>query len=236
MHEKAVGIVQFAAEVVGKASIGLADEIHRRQRRKAERGRRLAREQSDVRVDKGLLAGVKIEAEGAGRQFAVEQCMDDDVLCGRVRRLDPEFAKERELLVEAWRGADRKAPRGLAIALAAAEEAEIARAEKRDHFVPDVRRVDREAQTKAGKTKVDRQGAKCGVAVVKQIGGVGDRRRDAIAQYVDDHRTLVQVPEMEQLQSEIGSILAEQRLIGFETDVAPAVEIEGRETVGQRRY
>ena len=40
---------------------------------------------------------------------------------------------------------------------------------------------------------------------------------------------------MEQLQSEIGSILAEQRLIGFETDVAPAVEIEGRETVGQRR-
>ena len=52
------------------------------------------------------------------------------------------------------------------------------------------------------------------MAVVKQIGGVGDRlRQDAIAQYVDDHRTLVQVPEMEQLQPEIGSILAEQRLV-----------------------
>ena len=44
--------------------------------------------------------------------------------------------------------ADRKAPRGLAIALAAAEEAEIqALVPKRDHFVPDVRRVNREAQT-----------------------------------------------------------------------------------------
>ena len=61
-----------------------------------------------------------------------------------VRRLDPEFAEERELLVDARAGADRKAARREAVALAAAEEAEIARAEKRDHLVPDMRRVDRE--------------------------------------------------------------------------------------------
>ena len=40
---------------------------------------------------------------------------------------------------------------------------------------------------------------------------------------------------MEQLKPEVGSVLAEQRLVGFEADVAPAVEIEGREAVGQRR-
>ena len=101
VHQKAVGIVQFAAEVVAEPPIGLADEIHRRQRRQTERRRRLAREQSDVRVDEGLLSGVQIEAEGAGRRFAVEQRIDDDMLGHRVRRLDPEFAKERELLVDA---------------------------------------------------------------------------------------------------------------------------------------
>ena len=74
--------------------------------------------------------------------------MDDDVLCGRVRRLDPEFAEEGELLVEAGGRAPIARPRAdRAMALAAAEEAEIARAEKRDHFVPDVRRVDREVRS-----------------------------------------------------------------------------------------
>ncbi len=227
--------MQFAAEIVGEAPIGLADEIHRRQRRKAKRGRSLAREQSDGRVDIGLLAGVEIEAEGAGRRFAVEQRIDDDMLGHRVRRLDPEFAEERELLVEARSGADRKAPRREAIALSPAKEAEVARAEEGDHFVPDMRRVDREFETKAGEPEVDRQHPKLGVAVVEQIGGVGDRRRDAVAQHVDDHRTLVEMPEMEQFQPEIGPLLAEQRLVGFEADVAPGVEIEVRQAVGQRR-
>ena len=97
-------------------------------------------------------------------------------------------------------------------------------------------RIDRETQTKAGKTKVDRQRAELGAAIVKEIGGVRDRRRDAISQDVDDHRALVQVSEMEQLQPKIGPVLAEQGLVGLEANVAPAVEIEGRQAVGQRRY
>ena len=40
---------------------------------------------------------------------------------------------------------------------------------------------------------------------------------------------------MEQLEPEIGPFLAEQRLVGFEADVAPGVEIEVRQAVGQRR-
>src|SRR5579862_7288439 len=43
------------------------------------------------------------------------------------------------------------------------------------------------------------------------------------------------MPEMEELEPEIGSLLTEERLVGFEPDVAPAVEIEVRQAVGQRR-
>ena len=135
--------MQFAAKVLDEPPVSLADEIHRRQRRQSKRRRRFAREQSDVRVDEGLLAGVQIEAEGAGGQFAIEQRVDHDVRSGRIRRLDPEFAKKRELLVEARGGADRKAPRRQAVTLAAAEETEVTRSEKRDHFVPDMGRIDR---------------------------------------------------------------------------------------------
>ena len=207
--------MQFAAEVVIEAPIGLADEIHRRERRKAKRRRRLARKQGDVRIDHAFLARNEVEAEGAGHQFAVEHRIDDHVLGRRVRRLDPEFAKERELLLESRIGVDRQSPRRQAIALASAEKAEIARAEKRDHLVPDVRGVDRKTQSKAGEAEIDRQRVvDLGPAVVEEIGGVGDRRRDAVAQHVDDHRALVEMPEMKKLQAEVGPLLAEQRLIG----------------------
>jgi len=191
--------------------------------------------QGDVRLDHAFLAWSEVEAEGAGRRFAVEQRIDDDVLGHGVRRLDPEFAKERKLLLETRIGVDRQSARRQAVALAAAEKAEIARAEKRDHLVPDVGRVDRKAQPKAGEAEIDRQDVvDLGPAVVEEIGGVGDRRRDAVTQDVDDHRTLVEMPEMKQFEAEIGPVLAEQRLIGFEADVAPGVEIEVRQAVGQR--
>ena len=226
--------MQFAAEVVGITPVGLADEIHRGERRKPDGRNSLAREQRDVRVDEGFLARREIEAVSAGRRFAVEQRVDDDVLGRGVRRLDPEFAKERKLLIEARPGADRQAPRREAVALAAAEKAEIARAEKRDHFVPDMGRVDGKAQPEAGEADVDRQSAvDLGAAVVEKIGRVGDRRRDSVAQHVDDHRALVEMPEMKQFETEIGALLAEQRLVGLEADVAPGVEIEVRQAVGQ---
>ena len=38
---------------------------------------------------------------------------------------------------------------------------------------------------------------------------------------------------MKQFEAEIGPFLAEQRLVGFEADVAPGVEIEVRQAVGQ---
>ena len=39
---------------------------------------------------------------------------------------------------------------------------------------------------------------------------------------------------MKQLEAEVGPFLAEQRLVGFEANVAPGVEIEVRQAVGQR--
>ena len=226
--------MQFAAKVVVEPAIGLADEIHRGQRRKPERRRRLAREQRHIGLDHAFLTRSEVEAEGAGRRFAVEQRINDDVLRHRVRRLDPEFAKERELLLETGTDVDRQSPGGETVALTTAEKAEIARAEKRDHLVRHVRGVERKSQPKAGEAEIDRQDAvDLGAAIVEQIRGVGDRRRDAVAQHVDDHRALVEMPKMKQLEAEVGPFLAQQRLIGFEANVAPGVEIEVRQAVGQ---
>ena len=60
----------------------------------AELSARYALPKDVVGVDEGLLARVQIEAEGAGRRFAIEQPVDHDVLSGRIRRLDPEFAEK----------------------------------------------------------------------------------------------------------------------------------------------
>ena len=97
-------------------------------------------------------------------------------------------------------------------------------------------RIDRKLQPEAGETEIDRQiVVDLGAAVVEEVGGVGNRRRDAVAQHVDDDWALVEMAEMEQLEPEIGALLAEQRLVRFEADVAPGVEIEVRQAVGQRR-
>ena len=134
--------------------------------------------------------------------------------------------------------ADREPARREAVALAAAEEAEIARAEERHDLVPDVRRVDRKFEAEAGESEVDRQvGGELVASVVEQIRRIGDRRRDAVAQHVDHDGTLVEVAEVEELEPEVGvELLAEQRLVRLEADVAPGVVIEIGEAVGQRRH
>ena len=63
--------------------------------------------------------------------------------------------------------------------------------------------------------------------VVEQVRRIGDRRRDAVAQHVDDDRTLVEMAEMEKLESKRGvQLLAEQRLVRLEADVAPRIVVE----------
>ena len=205
VHQQAVGIVQFGAEIVVEPMVVLAGEEHRGQRRHVEGGDRLAREQGHAHVDAGLLPGDEFEAERAGRRFAVEQRVNDDAVGRRVGRLDPEFAEERELLVDLRARADAEPARGQPIALAAAEKAVIARAEERDHLVHHVRRVERIMQAKAGEAEVDRQARRdLVVAVVEQVGRVGDRRGNAVAQHVDDDRPLVEMAEVEQLEPETG--------------------------------
>ena len=161
--------------------------------------------------------------------------MDDDAFGAGVRRLDPEFAKERKFLA-GCAGADGEPARRKAVALAAAEKAIIARAEKRDHLVHHMRRVERIMQAEAGEAEIDRQRAgDLVVAVVEKIGGVGDRRGQAVAQDVDRHRPLVEMAEVKQFEPEGAARLSQQRLVGFEADVAPGVEIEMGDAVGQRR-
>ena len=75
------------------------------------------------------------------------------------RGLDPEFAEKRKFLLGASAGADRQSPGGNPIALAAAQEPVIARAEEGDEFVHHVGRVEREMQPETRKAQADGQGA-----------------------------------------------------------------------------
>ena len=91
-------------------------------------------------------------------------------------------------------------------------------------------------QAEAGEAEIDRQGlVELGAAVVEQIGGIGDRRRDAVADRVDRHRALVEMAEMEQLQPELASVGAKKSLVGAKPDVAPGIEIELAQRFWKRR-
>ena len=83
--------------------------------------------------------------------------MNHDALGLRVGRLDPEFAKEWEFLIDLGARADGQSARREAIALAATEKSVITRAEERDHLVHDMRRVQRVMQTEAREAEIDRQ-------------------------------------------------------------------------------
>ena len=111
-------------------------------------------------------------------------------------------------------GADGEPARRKAVALPAAEKAEIARAEEGDDLVPDVGRVEREAQAEAGEAQVDRQvGLDLGPPIVEQVRRIGNGRRDAVAEHVDDDGTLVEVAEVKELEAEIVVLPVEQRFV-----------------------
>jgi len=61
-------------------------------------------------------------------------------------------------------------------------------------------------QPKAGEAEVHRQRAGYLVAsVIEQIASIGDWRRNAVAQNIDDDGSLVEMPEMKQFEAEIAS-------------------------------
>src|SRR5271168_1452611 len=99
-----------------------------------------------------------------------------------------------------------------------------------------MRSVERIFQPKAGEAEVDRQrSGDLVVAVVEQIRRVGDRRGNAVAQHVDDDRPPVEMAEVEQLEPKVPAGRSEQRLVRLEANIAPRVEIERGNALGQRR-
>ena len=150
--------------------------------------------------------------------------------------LDPELAEDRELLAARQAGADRKPPRRETVALLAPQHPEIAGADEGDQLVEDARIVQRIMQSEAGKAEIDRQRLlELHPAIVEQIGRIGHRRRHAVAHHIDHHRAREQEARMEHLHPERRAVRRQQRPVGPEADVAPGVEIEPRERLGQAR-
>ena len=165
--------------------------------------------------------------------------MDRDPFADRIGRLDPEFAEEREFLAALRARANRETSRREAIALAAPQKAIIARPKEGDDLVHHHRRVQRIVQTEAGEAEIHRKGRRdLGAAVVEQVRRVGNRHGNAVAKDVDDHRALVEMPEVEELQPERTVHGAQRGLFAAKPDIAPRIEIEpgdGLRQGGDRR-
>jgi hypothetical protein len=91
-------------------------------------------------------------------------------------------------------------------------------------------------QPEAGEAEIDRQRlVELGSPVIKEIGGIGHRRRYAVADHVHCYRPGEEEAGMEHLHAEAGIRLGEQRPLRPEADLAPGVEIEPRQRLRQGR-
>ena len=234
VHQQPVGIVQFAAVVVEEAAVVLAGEEHRGEGGEAKLGDLAPGEEMGRDGHDGGPAGEDEELEGAGDGGAVEQGVDGDAVRPRRWRLHPELAEIGELLAPRHARANGEAARGEPVLLAAAEEAEIARADEGDQLVMHARVVEGEMQAKAREARIHRQGRfEAGAAIVEQVGGVGNGRGDALAHDVHGDGPGEQEAQMEQVHPVGRAWRVEEGPLGAEADVAPLVELQPPQRLGQ---
>ena len=235
MHEEAVQIVEFATEVVMEPPVGFPDKCIDDSGASPSAGVAL-------RANKVTVVSITLSWPGtrSKRKAPVTNSLSSRAkmtMCSAVASGVSIQNSRKNGNSSLRRGpAPIARPRAReAVALAAAEEAEIARAEKGDHFVPYVRRVERKAQAKAGEAEIDRQRVvDLGAPIVEQVGRIGNRTGMPSRSTLTTTGRFSDVRD-EGLEAEVGPVLPEQRLTGFEPDVAPSVEIEVREAVRQRR-
>ena len=117
--------------------------------------------------------------------------------------------------------------------MATAEETEVARPEKGDHFVLHRQVVERRGDGEAGEAERNRQllrNLRLAVLEQRHVERQGDR--GAVADDMDRHRLVVQKAEMEQMQAIIRAAVLPERLLPAEPDLAIAVIGERFQRVG----
>ena len=91
-------------------------------------------------------------------------------------------------------------------------------------------------QPEPGEAHIDRQWLLnfC-AAVIKKVGGIGNGGWYPVSNQVDRDGALVKMAEMEQLQPELTASGAKEGLVGAKPYIAPGIEIQFVERVGESR-
>src|SRR6185295_5302161 len=151
------------------------------------------------------------------------------------RRLHgPEADEGRKFLALTADSVDREAARGQAVALAGAERAEVARAEEHDDLILVGARVQRIVRAEAAEPQVaPALRRQLVLAEVEIAGAVRDVTRALRRHLVDAHGVRLELAEVEEHQLERQLVVAPQRMVGTEADVAILVVAE-RLQLGRR--
>ncbi len=233
-----VAVVHGGAIVVDCRAVRAAEEEHRGQRRHAELGDRLAKEQPRGHVHLGCCARADREVIGAGDARAFERRQYDHLRGPGRRPLEVEPGEARELLGAVGAGVEREAPGAQPVGAPPPEPAEIARAKKGDEFVEDIGTIEPVMQTEArhaGQRKIVRQTLGEFLGILEVARGEAHLPRRALRHLEQAHWLAEQPSGVEAVHVELGPGLAPTGAIGTKAD-APIVRVgQLAEHPGRRR-
>ena len=178
----------------------------------------------DVDGNGGALAGRDVEPVRAGHGRPVEQRVEDEVRGGGRRLLEPVLDEVGELLAARLDRVDRETARRQSVDVVASDRAEVARAEEHHDFVVVVRALQRIVDAEPGVADVARDLAReLVLAEVEELGRVGERMHAVRVDHVHLDAALEVETGVEELDLKGKLLVAPQRAIGLEADVAPLV-------------
>jgi len=165
-------------------------------------------------VDHGAVAGHDVEGIGAGGRGRVEQRPHRDGVLAVDGPQDPELAEGGKLLGLAGTGVDGEATRRRAVDLAAADGAEVARAQEGRDFVELVPPVQRMGELEARQRQLLGRRLEAGVAEIELVGRDEGRRFLALLDDAYLDRLVVDEARREELDMEQALGATPKRFVG----------------------
>ena len=192
-----------------------------------------ARIQQAFHIHNGCFACLYHKFISAGNTWAVKESINGYRIGSPGRTFDPEFPENRKFFTGLYCCVNRQPAGGKPVLVPLPQRAEIARAQKRNHFVKIRQAVQRIMQAEPGIAAAPDflkiLGRNLVLAVVEKFRMICQRHRLAVDNLVNRHRRRKHPADMEQLQVKLQLVLCPRPVRGFEADVAVFVIVEPAE-------